>query len=80
MSLFYWRSKTLENYAKGHIIVEAPGAPEARHKALAEFEKYLAAYYDWGDEDDLNQMRDAFRLDLEDEYQEVEVVLITGSE
>lgn len=80
MTMFVWRSKTLENYAQGHIIVEAPGAPEARCKALAEFEKYLAAYYDWGDEEDLNQMRDTFRLDLEGEYEELEVVLISGSE
>lgn len=80
MTMFVWRSKTFENYATGHIIVEATGAPEARRKALAEFEKYLAAYYDWADDEYLNQMRDAFRLDLEGEYQEPEVVFIRGSE
>lgn len=80
MTMFVWRSVALQNYARGHIIVEAPGAPEARRKAIAEYDRYLAAYYDWADEGYLNEKRESFRLDLEGDYEELEVVLITGSE
>lgn len=80
MSLFVWRSVALQNYGPGAIVVEAPGAPEARHKAIAEYENFLAAYYDWADEEYLNEKRESFRRDLEEEYEELEVVLIPGSE
>ena len=80
MTMFVWRSIALANYAHGHIIVEAPGAPEARRKAITEYENYLAAYYDWADEEYLNEKRESFRRDLEGEYEELEVALITGSE
>ena len=80
MTMFVWRSIALANYAHGHIIVEAPGAPEARRKAITEYENYLAAYYDWADEEYLNEKRESFRRDLEGEYEELEVALISGSE
>ena len=79
MTLYYWRSKTLENYARGHIIVEAPGVPEARHKATLEFEKFMKEHYYWDDEIFENS-RASFQQDLEGDYEELEVLLITGSE
>lgn len=80
MTMFVWRSIALANYAHGHIIVEAPGAPEARRKAIVEYDRYLSVYFDWADEEYLNEKRESFRRDLEGEYEELEVALITGSE
>lgn len=80
MTMFVWRSVALQNYARGTIVVEAPGVPEARHKAVAEYENYLSAYYDWADDQYLNEKRESFWRDLEGEYEELEVVFISGSE
>lgn len=78
--MFVWRSIALQNYTSGHIIVEAPGAPEARRKAIDEYDRYLAVYFDWADEEYLNEKRESFRRDLEGDYEELEVLLISGSE
>jgi len=80
MTLFYWRSKTLENYALGHIIVEAPGEPEARRKAMNHFDDVLKTHWDW-DSEYLAEKRESFRADLErEDPREIEVLCIWGSE
>lgn len=80
MTMFVWRSVALANYAHGHVIVEAPGAPEARRKAIVEYDRFLSAYFDWADEEYLNEKRESFRRDLLEEPEALEVLLISGSE
>lgn len=80
MTMFVWRSIALANYAHGYIIVEADTPDHARVKAIDEYDRYLSIYFDWGDEEYLNEKRESFRRDLEGEYEELEVALITGSE
>jgi len=41
MTLFRWRSRYLENYSSGDILVEAGTADEARALAIAAFEKHV---------------------------------------
>ena len=80
MTMFVWRSVALQNYNLGHIVVEADTPDHARIKAVAEYENYLAAYYDWGDDEYLNEKRGCFRRDLLAQPEVLEVLLISGSE
>lgn len=80
MTMFVWRSVALQNYNLGYIIVVAETADHARVKAVKEYDRYLSIYFDWADEEYLNEKRESFRRDLQKEPETAEVALITGSE
>lgn len=80
MTMFVWRSIALQNYDRGYIIVEADTPDHARVKAVDEYDRYLSAYYDWADNEYLNEKRDSFRRDLLKEPETLEVLLISGGE
>lgn len=81
MTMFVWRSKVLEAYSSGYIIVEAETVEEARDKARACYkDKWLVTDEFWLDDDDKAEKIKKFDQDLAEEPEIFSVLLIRGSE
>lgn len=91
MNLYYWRSRALANYARGHVAVMAESVEEARDKVQKALVGYFQSTHGWRfyadgtpvDSDDrewLDQMRARLSDDLAAEPTIGDVVLVEGSE
>lgn len=80
MKMFVWRSQALANYGPGLIIVMAETKEEAIEKAWYGIEKHLSDYFDWADGEYLNEKRESFQKDLDQQPKILDTLLVTGSE
>lgn len=88
MNLYKWKSKYLEVYKKGDIIVMAESVEFARDSARQAFMAHVNDRYDYLDTNDPNDagMLETYRLmferdiGVEPEVIEKGVVLVAGSE
>lgn len=68
MQLFHWRSKALQNYSLGDLVVCAENIEQAREKLRASFDAYLRAEPDYlfylDDTEDLDRLKALFEADL----------------
>jgi len=91
MTLYCRHSQYLENYAPGHILVEALDVETARTKARAHFEEHVQKEHFWmfsdydiplgeGDLNNLDEYRLEFEADIAADPDICEVVFIHGSE
>ncbi len=81
MNLFYWRSDTLANYGKGHVIVMAETKQRAIELAVAQVLSCKA----WFDVDEEREWEERLRRELEHlpeptVYHIPAAILISGSE
>lgn len=85
MTVFHWKTvEFLKRYSTGDIIVEAPGLPEARRKAVAHLEHIITTGEEfwWLDDEERAEAIDQLRQELEntEPVEDVEVIFIWGSE
>jgi hypothetical protein len=85
MTVYHWKSVDfLLRYSTGDIIVEAPGLPEARRKAVAHLERIITTGEDfwWFDDEERAEQVARLRQELEntDPEEDVEVIFVWGSE
>jgi alcohol dehydrogenase YqhD (iron-dependent ADH family) len=86
--MYSWESTYLEEYAQGHIIVEANSVEEARQKALESFDEYDRDFFEWEYEEDQDEYdkqsilkrHKEFKEDISVEPEISEVIFIRGSQ
>jgi hypothetical protein len=86
--MYSWKSTYLEEYARGHIIVEANSVEEARQKALESFDEYdreespwnYGEYQDEESKQYILERYEVFKEDISVDPEISDVIFIRGSQ
>lgn len=88
MKTFVWKSRYLEQYASGSIVVNAKTVEDARKKVISYFDKHDREENEWNyqshcDEDDkkdINSRLNILKEDISTNPQIIDVLFISGGE